>query len=247
MLNMFIQGLEMKKTVLIVGGSSGIGLETANYLSNGDKWRVIVCGLERIISEEIYSIETDIRSNSAVNSLYNDIIDKYGDVHALVYTVGISTKIKPIEQFDEQIWQNIIDTNVTGLLRVLKKFHKSLKITKGRVVVVNSIAGKSYSKYSGFEYTASKAALSGIVRQLAMEWSHEGVLINSIFPSMTMSPMLRNHLDDVQIRAIEESLPLKKLATSTDTARAIEFLLAAENRYITGSGIDVSGGLILNG
>jgi NAD(P)-dependent dehydrogenase (short-subunit alcohol dehydrogenase family) len=237
----------MSNVVLIVGGTSGIGLDTANYLASDNQYKVVVCGLEIIESENFVSIKTDIRSTASVQALYDEVKSKYGNIYALVHCAGITTKIKPIDQFDDTMWNDIINTNVTGFLRVIKNFHKSLKETMGKVVVVNSIAGKTYSKYSGFEYTASKAALSGIVRQLAMEWSEDGILINSVFPSMTLTPMLSNALSEEEIKSIAEELPLRKLAKPIDIARAIEFLISKENHYTTGSGIDISGGLFLNG
>ena len=143
----------------------------------------------------------------------------------------------------------------------LIKFHKWKKWKKipeiAKIVVfarsncsteaLNSIASKKYSELSGFEYTASKCALSGIVRQLAIEWSGKGIMINSIFPSMTNTSMLSNQFDDHQINDISDKLPLKKLATTLDSARAIEFLLNPENNYITGTGINVTGGSHLDG
>jgi len=237
----------MSDVVLIIGGTTGIGFETASLLSTSNQWKVVVCGLEKVKSKRFVSLQVDIRSAIAVKNLYDEVINKFGDIYGLVYCAGITTNIKPIEQFDEVIWNGIIDTNVTGFLRVIKNFHKSLVETTGRVVVVNSIAGKTYSKYSGFEYTASKAALSGIVRQIAMEWSDEGILINSVFPSMTLTPMLRNNLSSEEIEQLAKELPLKKLADPIDIARTVEFLLRKENQYITGTGINISGGLILNG
>ena len=122
-----------------------------------------------------------------------------------------------------------------------------MKKTKGKVVVINSLAARTYSQFSGIEYTASKAALTGIVRQFSIEWNAHGIFINSVFPSMTLTPMLKDNLNDDEIKKLNRQLPLKKLAEPFDTARAIEFLISKENKYITGSGIDISGGQFLNG
>ena len=236
----------MNDLVLIIGGTSGIGLETANYLLNRD-YEVIICGRRAIKSEGLNSIKVNVKSDESVKDLYHKIQHDFGDIHGLVFSAGITTPKKSIEDFDEKIWHNVFDTNVTGLLRVLKYFFTSLKNTKGRVAIVNSIAAKSYSQFSGVEYTISKAALTGLVRQLAFEWSNDGVFINSVFPSMTLTPMLKKTLDKDEINKLNKQLPLKKLATPFDTARAIEFLISRENKYMTGSGIDVSGGQFLSG
>ncbi len=236
----------MNDLVLIVGGTSGIGFETAKYLVD-KKYNVIISGRKFIQSTDMIFIETDIRSNESVQSLFHEIQEKYGNINSIVFSAGVTSNKKSIEAFDEKVWYNIINTNVAGLLRVLKYFYQSLKATKGKVAVISSMAARSYSQYSCIEYTASKAALSSIVRQLAIEWSDDGIFINSVFPSMTLTPMLKQNLNDDEIHQIEKKLPLKKLAKPLDTARAIEFLISKENNYITGSGIDISGGQFLSG
>ena len=236
----------MNDLVLIIGGTSGIGLETAKYLSNRD-YNVITCGRRKIKSDKIIYKSVDIKSDESVKNLFNDIKKEFGDINALIYSAGITSKKKPIEKFNEKIWYDIMDTNVTGLLRILKYFYPNLKKTKGKVAVVSSLAARSYSKFSGVEYTASKAAISGIIKQLAIDWCEDSVFINSVFPSMTLTPMLKSNLIEDEIAKLKEKLPLKKLAEPFDTARAIEFLISKENKYITGTGIDVSGGQNLNG
>lgn len=236
----------MNDLVLIVGGTSGIGFETAKYLVD-KKYNVIISGRKFIQSADMVFIETDIRSNESVQSLLHEIQEKYGNINSIVFSAGVTTNKKSIEAFDEKVWYNIINTNVAGLLRVLKYFYRSLKATKGKVAVISSMAARSYSQYSCIEYTASKAALSSIVRQLAIEWSDDGIFINSVFPSMTLTPMLKQNLNDDEIHQIEKKLPFKKLAKPLDTARAIEFLISKENNYITGAGIDISGGQFLSG
>jgi 3-oxoacyl-[acyl-carrier protein] reductase len=236
----------MNGLVLIIGGTSGIGLETANYLLNKD-YEVIICGRREIKSKDLNSIRVNVKSDESVKELFKKVQNNFRDINSLVYSAGITSPKKSIIDFDEKIWHDVFDTNVTGLLRVLKYFFPSLKETKGSVTVINSIAARSFSQFSGVEYTISKAALSGLVKQLASEWIDDGVFINSVYPSMTLTPMLKENLGIDQIKKLNEELPLKKLAKPFDIARAIEFLISKENKYITGSGIDVSGGQFLNG
>ncbi|MBT6936625.1 MAG: SDR family oxidoreductase [Candidatus Marinimicrobia bacterium] len=236
----------MNGLVLIIGGTSGIGLETANYLLNKD-YEVIICGRREIKSKDLNSIRVNVKSDESVKELFKKVQNNFRDINSLVYSAGITSPKKSIVDFDEKIWHDVFDTNVTGLLRVLKYFFPSLKETKGSVTVINSIAARSFSQFSGVEYTISKAALSGLVKQLASEWIDDGVFINSVYPSMTLTPMLKENLGIDQIKKLNEELPLKKLAKPFDIARAIEFLISKENKYITGSGIDVSGGQFLNG
>ncbi len=231
---------------IIIGGTSGIGLTTADYLRDlGNKVVVASRSIRNGIEHDY--VPVDVTSRKSVETLFDKINEKLDTIDGLVYCVGTTTEKKPISEFDEEIWNNIVDVNVTGLLRLLKVFYPLLKHCSSKVVVVNSIASKRYSEYSGFEYTATKCALRGIVRQLAIDWGQKGIKINSIFPSMTRTSMLSSRLDERQIENISNELPLNKLATTMDSARAIEFLLNPENNYMTGTGINVTGGIYLDG
>ena len=125
-------------------------------------------------------------------------------------------------------------------------FH-SLKDSKGKVVVVNSIASRTGSKLSGFEYTTSKAGLSGLVKQLAVDWAVDGVLINSVFPSMVGTPMLYENNEPSDLKLIENQIPLGRIAQPIEIARLIEFLISDKNTYMSGSGIDINGAQYLSG
>ena len=247
MWSMSIQSeMSNKNNYIIIGGTSGIGLATADYLRNLGENVIVGSRHDNEESPHDY-FQVDVTSIKSINLFFINIKQKLKTVNGLVYSVGITTQKKSIEEFDEDVWKQIIDANVTGLLRVLKVFYPLLLDCSSKVVIVNSIASKKYSVYSGFEYTASKCALSGIVRQLAIEWRQKGIMINSIFPSMTNTPMLSSQLDEKQIENISGELPLNKLAETLDSARAIEFLLNPENNYMTGTGINETGGIHLDG
>ena len=236
----------MNQLVLVAGGTSGIGYETAKYLSNKG-YKVIICGRRLIQSNDLISIKSDIRSDNSILSLYEEVIKKYGNLDGLIFCAGITKKKQTIGQFNEKDWDNIFNTNVKGFIRLIKIFYVSLKESKGRVVVMNSMSARNYSQFSSIDYSASKGALSAIVRQLAIEWSEDDILINSIFPSMTLTPMLQENLSKKEINELSNTLPLKRLAKTEDISRAVEFLINKNNKYITGSGIDISGGQFLNG
>jgi NAD(P)-dependent dehydrogenase (short-subunit alcohol dehydrogenase family) len=234
----------MSKNVVIIGGTSGIGLHTAKYLrKNG--YEVLVAGRKPLKAEGINYLQIDVTDESSIKQFFNSI--PFKNIDSIIYSAGITTPQKNIQNFDKDEYMRVHDVNLLGAILTFKYAYRFLKETKGNVVVVNSIASRTFSKFSGFEYTVSKAGLSGLVRQLSVEWAKDMVLINSINPSMVETPMLKENVDSVDLRLIENQIPLGRIAQPNEIAKVIEFLISDKNTYITGSGIDINGGQFLTG
>jgi len=236
-----------KSKVFIVGGTSGIGLATAKYLSS-KCYDVAVGGrLKPEGIEDISFHKIDVREEKSVKECFKRISRHWKALDCLIYSAGITTPKIHISDFDVSNWENLFSTNVTGAIICLKYSYPLLKAARGRVAIINSVAGRTYSKLSGFEYTVSKSALSGLVRQLSTEWAQEGILINSLYPSMTRTPMLDKNVRQEVLEEICETIPLGRLSETEEIAKALEFLVSKSNSYMTGCGLDLNGGLFLNG
>jgi len=234
----------MNKNVIIIGGTSGIGLETARYLRDNG-YDVLVGGRTPVENEDgiIYS-QIDVTNESSVEHFFSSILFKHVD--SIIYSAGITTGKKKVQSFNINEYQKIHDVNLLGAILTLK--HSYALLRKGsRVVIVSSFASRTYSKLSGFEYTITKAGLSGLVKQLAIEWASDGILINTVFPSMVGTPMLYKNIDQSIMESIESEIPLGRIARPSEISPVIEFLISDKNTYITGSGIDVNGGQFLSG
>lgn len=238
-----------KKVVLIIGGASGIGFSTTKYLSEKNYMAVIAdkAAYGNSKHNNINYIKTDILFEKSVKSCMQKIKNDFNRLDGLIYTVGVSSKPGSIVDFKKDTWENIFNTNVTGALLCLKYAYPILKKSQGRVVIIGTVATHIATRLSGFEYTISKTALSGLVRQLAIDWAKDNILINSVHPSMTSTPMLLNNISSEKIKEVENKIPMGRIAEPKEIARAIEFLVSNENTYITGSCIDINGGLYLNG
>lgn len=234
--------MKSKKIVAIIGATSGIGYATAKYL-HAQGYDVVLCGRKEPETNEFQYKYVDVIDEDSIQKLFLG----FEAIHGLVYSVGVAIPQKSIESFDLEEYNKLMSVNVSGLLLCLKHSYPILKLCSAKVVIVNSLASRTFSQFSGVEYTMSKSALSGAVKQLAMEFAKDNVLINSVFPSMTATPMLLNNVDEQKLSVIESTIALKRIAMPKDVATAIEFLLSDNNTYITGSGIDVNGGQYLNG
>lgn len=234
----------MSLTSIIIGGTSGIGLETARYL-NANGYNIIVGARTPIYDKEgVKFSAVDVTDEASIERFFSSLdLDK---IDSIVYTAGTTTPKKSITDFTVDEYQKVHNVNLLGAILILKYAFPMLQKAKGKVVMVSSFASRTYSNFSGFEYTVSKAGLSGLVKQLAVEWASDGVLINSVFPSMVETPMLRNNVDSSVLEPIEKAIPLGRIATTEEIAAAIEFLISDRNTYITGAGIDINGGQFLS-
>lgn len=228
--------------IVIIGGTSGIGLETANYF-HLQKKEILIGGRNKPKGILLNYKYLDVTDEESIKSFFEDI----SEIEGLVYSAGITTKKKNIVEFNPSTWEEIIKVNVTGALLSLKYAYNKLVKAKGKVVILNSFATRTYSKFSGVEYTMSKSALSGLVKQLSIDFAKDGVLINSIFPSMTSGPMLIENIDQNYLNDITKDIPLGRIAKPIEVAKAIEYLISDSNTYMTGCGLDLNGGQFLDG
>lgn len=235
----------MRHHSIIIGGTTGIGYRTAHYLTE-QGYKVIVGGRsQKNLCDSFEYRPIDVTDEESVQEFFSSLEDRAVD--SLIYAVGTTTGKKSIEAFCADEYQRVHEVNVVGALRVCKYCFPLLKKAQGKVVIISSIAARAYSKFSGFEYTMSKSALSGFVKQISIEWAADNVLINTLFPSMVDTPMLRNNVEPLMLKAIEEEIPLGRIAQAQEIAAGIEFLISERNSYITGAGLDVNGGQFLTG
>ena len=187
----------------------------------------------------------DVTKENSIEQFFSSI--NVDSLDSLIYSAGVTTKRRGIEAFDVSDYLKLHDVNLLGAILTLKHAYPLLKKAKGKVVVVNSFASRTYSQFSGFEYTITKSGLSGMVKQLAIEWAKDEVLINAVFPSMVETSMLRSSVDESTLQAIEKEIPLGRVAKPREIASAVEFLVSDKNTYMTGAGIDINGGQYLSG
>ncbi|MCR9203299.1 MAG: SDR family oxidoreductase [Halobacteriovoraceae bacterium] len=234
--------------IVIIGGSSGIGKGCALSLIN-EGHEVIVGSRTEPENSELKSRwkALDVTNESSVVQFFQEINSQMGSLDGLVYSAGISRPKENPKDFNLEGHEEIYSVNVTGALLCIKHSVSVLEINKGSIVLISSIAARTASDFSSISYTASKAALGAIVRQYSSQLASKKIRINSVLPSMTRTPMLEKILGADKIQEISKALPLEELADVEDVVKPIKFLLNKDSSYMTGVGLDISGGLFLNG
>ncbi|MCM2577491.1 3-oxoacyl-[acyl-carrier-protein] reductase [Streptomyces meridianus] len=234
----------MSRSVLVTGGNRGIGLAIARAFADaGDKVAITYrSGDPEVLTKEGFlPVRCDITDPEQVDQAYKEIEDKHGPVEVLVANAGV-TRDQLLMRMSEDDFSTVLDTNLTGTFRVVKRANRGmLRAKKGRVVLISSVVGLLGSAGQA-NYAASKAGLVGFARSLARELGSRNITFNVVAPGFVDTDMTRE-LSDEQRAGILEQVPLARYARPEEIAAAVRFLASDDASYITGAVIPVDGGL----
>ena len=229
------------KTVLVLGGSKGIGLGLVNEFS---KSGASVYYLSRTPNLEKIGthIQVDLLNENSL-SLILEKIEKL-EVNILVNCSAINFA-KKHSDIDIKEWEEVFKVNVSSIFMVCNAVLKHMKLKNyGKIVNVSSIAGKHRSIVSGVHYVSSKAALIGLTRQLSYEVGKYDINVNTVCPSQTRTEMYAATMTAEKEDELLKGIPLARVATIEEQVAPIIFLCSDSASYIAGAVIDVNGGQI---
>jgi 3-oxoacyl-[acyl-carrier protein] reductase len=159
----------------------------------------------------------------------------------LVCNAGVN-EIQLLENYDEETFRKVFDTNLTGHLNLtLSVLPQMVKNGGGRIIFISS-AYSSKARAGRFPYSASKSALNSFMRNIAIEYARFNILANAIAPGFIETELTKRNNSSLELSKIIEKIPLEKLGTPEDIASLVEFLGSDSNKYITGQVINVDGG-----
>ncbi|AZM45327.1 3-oxoacyl-[acyl-carrier-protein] reductase [Streptomyces sp. WAC 06738] len=235
----------MSRSVLVTGGNRGIGLDiTRAFAEAGDKVAFTYRSGEppaALVELGCLPVKCDITDTEQVDQAYKEVEEAHGNVEVLVANAGI-TKDQLLMRMSEEDFVSVLDTNLTGTFRVVKRANRGmLRARKGRVVLISSVVGLMGSPGQS-NYAASKAALVGFARSLARELGSRNITFNVVAPGFVETDMTRVLSAERQAE-IAAQVPLGRYARPEDVAAAVRFLASDDASYITGAVIPVDGGL----
>ena len=230
------------KTAVIIGGSRGIGLEVSKqFLNSGAKVICISRTKPNLIcdsSPKLEFIKCDLSSPNQIKHAF-ELID---NLDFLINVAGTNL-CEPIENIDQAEWNRVIDINLRSFFLASKFAIQKMKQKMfGRIVNVSSIAGRNKSIVSGVHYTASKAGIIGLTKQLSYEVAKNNILVNCVCPSQTYTEMLSESMSDNEIELLASRIPIGRIASTLEQADPILFLCSDASSYITGACLDINGG-----
>ncbi|GAA3239769.1 3-oxoacyl-[acyl-carrier-protein] reductase [Streptomyces thermocoprophilus] len=234
------KGDPLSRSVLVTGGNRGIGLAIARAFADaGDKVAITYRSGEP--PSGFLAVKCDITDPEQVEQAYKEIEAQHGPVEVLVANAGV-TKDTLLMRMSEEDFTSVIDTNLTGTFRVVKRANRGmLRAKKGRVVLISSVVGLLGSAGQA-NYAASKAALVGFARSLARELGSRNITFNVVAPGFVDTDMTKA-LTDEQRENIVSQVPLGRYAQPEEIAATVRFLASDDASYITGAVIPVDGGL----
>ncbi len=238
-----------RKTMVLSGASRGIGHATVQRFSQ-EGWRILTCSRDspppecRRDPNWTHHITADLADPDSLAGFVAEAVEALGGgpLHALVNNAAISPKTP----FKERLgvlngeldgWREVFELNLFAPLALARGFAVSLRKGQGCVVNITSIAGHQIHPFAGSAYSISKAALSALTREMAVEFAELGVRVNAVAPGEIETAMIGEEYE-----ALIPRIPMHRLGQPAEVAAAVYRLCTADFGYVTGTEIFVTGG-----
>lgn len=241
------------KVSIITGAASGIGKATAEKFVkegaivavcdvNGDAVASLATALQAAGGQAV-AYRVNVTDKAEIASMVADIKQRFGRIDVLVNNAGIVKDAQLIKMTDDQ-FDAVIDINLKGVYNCTRAVVDTM-VEQGSGVILNasSVVGL-YGNFGQTNYAASKFGVIGFVKTWAKELGKKGIRANAVCPGFVATPILASMPEKV-IQAMEERVPMRRLAQPEEIANVYAFLASDEASYINGAAIEVTGGLSL--
>lgn len=244
------------KTVLVTGGSRGIGKAIVyafakagynvilNYNNSVQSAKEIVDDLEGC-GGVVEMFKADIANRDEVNSMMEYAVKEFGKIDVLVNNAGICD-VKLFTEMKEEEWDKIMQVNLKGVFNVTQAALKysMIKEKEGSVINISSIDGISGSSCE-VAYSASKAGVIGFTKALAKELALSNITVNAVAPGAINTDMLRKNYSMEDLALTKSMIPMERFGRPEEVAELVMFLAGDGARYITGQVISPNGGMVI--
>ena len=253
------------QAAIVTGGGRGIGRAIALELA-GMGANVVVAEMNeangervaeevRALGKRAVAVRTDVTNRGDLLTLAQRTMDEFGRIDVLVNNAGIY-RAQPALEIDDRHWDSVMDINAKAVFFASQAVLPHMVAAKrGSIINLASMAGKLGSTTSPV-YAASKSAVIGLTRSLALTFAADGIRANCVCPGFVQTDMwteVERGVSTVLGTTVEEinrqrlaQIPLKRWETADDVARVVGFLASEKSAYITGEAINVSGGLVMH-
>jgi NAD(P)-dependent dehydrogenase (short-subunit alcohol dehydrogenase family) len=244
------------RTAVVVGGTTGIGRTLALGLAEAGA-DVVATGRRPAMVREVADavvargrrtlrVPADVGDPASLRALCDACLDAFGGVDIVVAAAGTTKRVSSIEMHEAD-WQQILDTNLTGVLRTYQVFAQAMIARRsGRLIGIGSL-----SSFVGLmevaAYGASKAGLAGLTRALAVEWAPHGITVNAIVPGVFETDLNRELLKGPRGQEFLLRTPMRRFGRVEELVGAAVYLASDAASFVTGQLLVVDGGLLASG
>ena len=249
--------LRTGKTAVISGAASqrGIGLCTARLFAEHGA-RVAILDLAESASREAAAslpgeghlgLACDVTDRAACLATAGSVQASFGRVDILVNNAGITQPLKFLDIAPEN-YDAVLDVSLRGMLYLSQAFIPGMRAGGGSIICMSSVsAQRGGGIFGGPHYSAAKAGVLGLAKAMAREFGIDGIRVNSITPGLIQTDITGGKLTDEMRVEIRKGIPLNRLGDAADVAGVCLFLASDLSSYLTGTAIDVNGGMLIHG
>ncbi len=250
----------LDRNAIVTGAARGMGFAIAKALFN-EGARVAILDVLDTVEESAKQLDNkhgrvlgrrvDVTKAPEVHGFVREMMSLWGSVDILVNNAGgaLNTPYR-LEEIAEKDWNLVLDVNLKGAFLLCQAvIPEMIRQKKGAIVNISALAGHWRASLAGVQYTAAKAGVEGLTRQLAYDFGRHGIRVNAVAPTVTLTGdrvqgLWENKSEDEKKKVLS-AIPLGRLGTPEEVASTVVFLASDESSYITGITIDVSGGRYL--
>lgn len=235
------------KTVMVTGGTAGIGKAICDLFLQ-EECTLLFTGTREQLSDPLPSTahyyRLDMSDTPSVDQFIHEVLPQFSPISILINNAGIQLRA-PVDSLSLENWNSTLQVNLTGPFRLIQGVIPYMKKNGGgRIVNIGSIAG-IITKPEQTSYSASKAALISMTRTIAVELAAHNILINTICPGTTLTPMVDSLLTTEKKNEIIKGIPMGRFANPEEIAKMVLLFASDMNTYMTGQSVIVDGGFTL--
>lgn len=242
------------KVAIVTGASSGLGVAIA--LGMASAGADVAIGARRVdrltetqraveaLGVRCIAVETDVTQIEDSNRLVERTMEAFGHVDVLVNNAGIGGDYHPATEDPPEHFKHVVDVNLYGTYWMSQAAGRVMQ-PGSAVVNLSSVMAVTTAKMPAAAYSASKAAVLGLTRDLAAQWGNAGIRVNAILPGVILTEATANYSPNYQQKLIDARVPIGRLGDAEEIASTAVFLASGAAGYITGVSVPVDGGILL--